>query len=151
MTDQTVSRFQIHTRAATGLLALYWCSLFVGTHLPRVPGGGLHVSDKLLHFLAYAGLSCLVAIAFSSRQRRGLRLYLVIFLSLATYGAVDELLQVPIPNRYGDPIDWCADVCGILAGLAVHCVAMYGPGTGKAASTAKPLVAPSVGFARNEG
>ncbi len=101
------------------ILLVYWLALFVSTHIPvpadllRAPG-----SDKIAHFLAYAGLALLFGL-WVRRTPWGSQLHpLAAFLALAAWAALDELLQIPV-NRTADPLDWVADAAGILVGLAV--------------------------------
>ncbi len=100
------------------VLAVYWVALFIGTHVP-VPPDVLQIagSDKTLHFLAYLGLSLLIAVCVRPRGWT----YLWLLLGLAAYGALDELLQIPV-QRTADVVDWLADVAGVAVGLAAYAV-----------------------------
>lgn len=114
------SRVQRPRRWLAFVLGVYWSLLFIGTHIPRpetfIPPG---VSDKLLHFCAFAGLAFLYALCRSQHDERTARSYVTSFAVLAGYAALDEILQmVPFINRNTDFGDWVADVAGILAGLA---------------------------------
>lgn len=95
----------------------YFMALFVGTHIPRVPQGltpGL--SDKHLHFLAYGGLAFLIAARRSCSRRMTWRHYAILWLIIAAYGALDELLQIPV-GRDAEVADWLMDIAGAAAGL----------------------------------
>ena len=99
----------------SGIVLLgYWVALFIATHIPltRMPLPGQ--SDKSAHFLAYAGL----AILFCWWSLHGERKWWSVFLILAAYAVVDELLQYPV-NRHPDVWDALADWVGVLAGIAV--------------------------------
>jgi VanZ family protein len=102
---------------------LYWAALFLGTHLPSqgIPG----VSDKSLHFLAYAGLGFLLAWAVAS-FRPTWRLLVLVLVTTAAYGAFDEITQMLVPSRQADLWDWGADVLGGIAGIACYllCLAL---------------------------
>lgn len=110
-------------RIASLCLSGYWLVLFTGTHLPRItipklPHGN---EDKYLHFIAFAGLSFLLAWAIPTRLEsrwRNLRLagLLAIF-----YGAMDELTQIPV-GRTADWKDFLADVVGALFGLFCYAI-----------------------------
>lgn len=120
------------------VLIVYWVCLFIGTHTPRDSGVDLTVTDKILHFGAYLGLAFLLALAWSLRRPLAARSYAIIAILLAAYGALDELLQIPV-NRTCDPLDWLADVCGVAVGLALFLplgrwldVAQQRPPVGKA-------------------
>lgn len=107
-------------RTATCLAIVAWCALFVVTHLPRTPQvtefRGL---DKAFHFAAFAGLAFLCCWAVSSRRRLTFAAYGWIVGVLAIYAAADELLQIPLPRRNADPLDWLADTAGAACGVAV--------------------------------
>ncbi len=110
-------------RSAYLLLGLYWLLLFAGTHLPRVGISGPRFFDKVLHFSAYLVLAVLTCLCVRWRRQLTLPVYLGIVAVLAAYATIDELLQIPIPQRTGDPWDWLADVLGVLAGAAAFAVA----------------------------
>jgi VanZ family protein len=98
------------------VLAVYWVALFVGTHVPIPPDVvQLAGSDKTLHFVAYMGLSLLIAVCVRPKGWS----YLWVLLGLAAYGAIDELLQIPV-RRTADVADWVADVAGVAAGLGIY-------------------------------
>jgi VanZ family protein len=108
----------VRLRRWLSLLVLgYFIALFVGTHIPRVPQGlppGL--SDKHLHFLAYAGLAFLIAARRSCSHRMTWRHHALLWLIIAGYGAFDELLQIPV-GRDADIADWLMDIAGAALGL----------------------------------
>lgn len=100
------------------LIVLYLTALLVGTHLP--PGnltspGNL---DKLLHFVAYAGLSFLVGVWLSAAERWNWRMIPLAFLGLAILAGLDELTQ-PWAGRIADWYDWYADLLGLLSGFSL--------------------------------
>lgn len=95
------------------LLLAYWTLMCFGTHAPRYGPIGLATVagwDKLVHFVAYAGLALLMRRATVPVPGRGW----AILVLCAAYGAVDELTQ-PLFNRTADPFDWLADTAGVLA------------------------------------
>ncbi len=100
------------------LIVLYLTALLVGTHMP--PGnltspGNL---DKLLHFVAYAGLSFLVGVWLSAMERWNWRTILLAFLGLAVLAGLDELTQ-PWAGRIADWYDWHADLLGLMTGFSL--------------------------------
>jgi VanZ family protein len=102
---------------ATAALAIYWCALFIATHVPKLPRVGAPVNtDKVAHFLGYTLLSFLAAAALLrwrwSRGAAGKILAVVIL-----YGVVDELLQKAIPGRSADLWDWLCDCAGAVVGM----------------------------------
>ncbi len=107
-------------------LVIYWTALFIGTHMPPKASFVLvHGLDKVLHFLAYAGLAFVGA---SYWQIAGGYLRAVHFrflwIGLAIFGAVDELLQIPV-GRDGNIYDWFADIAGVLMGIFIFMVARF--------------------------
>jgi VanZ family protein len=108
----------VRIRRWLSLLVLgYFIALFVGTHIPRVPQGltpGL--SDKHLHFLAYGGLALLIAARSSFSRRMTWRHHALLWLIIAGYGALDELLQIPV-GRDAEVADWLMDIAGAATGL----------------------------------
>jgi VanZ family protein len=128
-------------RAGLMLLALYWTTLFVATHLPRIriPGGA---SDKLAHFMAFAGLAFLMAWCLSS-WRPSWRAILTILAVVVAYAALDETTQMLVPTRQTDVVDWMADVMGGLAGLLAYAATLALAKTVWGAGPQTPTVAPS--------
>jgi VanZ family protein len=101
-----------------------WAGLFVLTHIPipkRVPP--IHVSDKLMHCVAYFVLAMLGGRAALKRGRRLTWKWIAAWTGIyALYGAVDEGLQ-PLVNRNGDVFDWLFDLLGV--GMAMAILALY--------------------------
>jgi len=116
----------------------YWAVLFVVMHVPVperiVPT--LHVSDKVIHFLAYLVLTIVGGIAVCVRGRRdgvgqgssgagaagsagravACRRLLALWAGVyVAYAAVDEWLQQFV-NRTTSLTDWYADVAGVATG-----------------------------------
>lgn len=104
-------------------LAVYWISLFCGTHIPRLPlPSHFNLIDKVCHFAAFAVLALLATLACATRRRdagvldwRTLRNLLLV---IAAYGAFDEMTQ-PLVGRSRELLDWLADVMGALVGTAI--------------------------------
>ena len=88
--------------------AAYWSLIFVLTHIPIDVPGALHQLDKLQHLAAFFGLAVLLC-------------------AVGTYGALDELTQALVPNRYPSVLDWFADFAGAAlgAGFAFGWVAFW--------------------------
>jgi VanZ family protein len=98
------------------LLGGFWAGMFIGTHLPKVPGGLENISDKTLHATAFAGLSVLLTWATYRKNLAARRHWGLVLAIIAVYGAIDELLQIPV-GRHCDFNDWLADMVGAIAGL----------------------------------
>lgn len=115
-------------RSAWALLIMslalgYWLAIFTATHLPAraLPHSG--GNDKLQHAAAFAGLAILLCLAASMLGRSGSRVFLVILLLGAIYGAFDEVTQHFIPGRTADFWDWLADFAGLLLGIGLFQIA----------------------------
>ena len=108
------------SRLATTITAVYWIALVAGTHLPKLPTVTPPYSDKIAHFVAFAGLAFLLSWAWATRRKffpKGI----VFAFSVATlYGVIDELTQMPIPGRYGQWSDLLADTIGAALGTCLY-------------------------------
>lgn len=105
-------------RRLRNVLTLYWLAMFIGSHVKlRDAVHVFHIRDKVLHFVAYAGLAFLAA--WYQRFRKGSVGWLdlgAILTLVASYGVLDEITQIPV-GRTADPLDWLADAAGAVAGL----------------------------------
>jgi VanZ family protein len=104
-------------RITVGLLVLYWTALFLGTHLPV--RGMSKANDKWLHFLAFSGLSFLLAWAIAAFRPTWRSLAVVLMIAVV-YGAMDEATQMLVPQRTADIWDWVANLVGGVAGVACY-------------------------------
>ena len=107
-----------------GMLTLYWAALFLGTHRQPGPSGVFDTYaaafDKLLHFLAYAGLAWLLAWACQLRPTGGnWRRTIGLWLLVVAYGALDETTQLLV-GRSCHLYDWLADVAGATVGMWIY-------------------------------
>lgn len=103
--------------ASIGLL-IYWIALATGTHVPSYMVGPAAYNDKVAHFLGYAGLAFLMGFAWATHRGFHRRHAVMIWCAAIVYGAIDELLQIPVPGRTGEIGDWIADGLGSLLGIA---------------------------------
>jgi VanZ family protein len=106
-------------RWAVLLVSIYWFFLFIGTHIPtgeliRKIGS----QDKLLHALAFSGLSFLLAWAIPTKKNRSHNV-IAAGLICGVYAGVDELLQIPV-GRTADWHDFYADLLGVVMGLSTY-------------------------------
>lgn len=69
-------------------------------------------NDKVMHLLVFLALTLSFYQAFS-------RPFWQAFGLLALYGALIEVAQATFTSRMGDPLDWVADVAGIVLAAAV--------------------------------
>ncbi len=86
------------------LVAITALSLHPLENLPEAPG-----SDKTHHFIAYA------ALAFPAALRKP-KHWQSILISFALYGGLIELAQ-PHVNRYGEWMDFAANISGPFIGM----------------------------------
>ena len=83
---------------------------------PPIPDLGFNFQDKVLHLIAYffLGISIIMAIIANLKNFTYNKLFLIIFLIGAIYGASDEIHQYFVPGRDCSIWDWVADCIGIL-------------------------------------
>lgn len=101
------------------VLAAYWVTLFIATHIPlsALPGD-TPSADKLAHLLGYGGLGLLLGLWAALRTSLSVPVLLLLWGLLAAYGAADEWLQQFV-NRTTDFNDWVADVIGATIGIGI--------------------------------
>jgi VanZ family protein len=93
------------------------CLVSVGSLLPgSSPPIQLlsHVSDKLLHFLAYVVLGLFPVLWAQSR-----RTAIAVLLSMVALGLALECGQLFVPGRSFELADWAADGAGVLCGALI--------------------------------
>jgi len=115
------ARLTAFRRITIGLLAVYWVTLFVSTHVPIRGMGGSN--DKLLHIAAFAGLAFLLAWSVA-KLRPTWRAALTVLAIAVAYGALDESTQMLVPRRKADVWDWVANVVGSVLGLLGYLVCL---------------------------
>jgi VanZ family protein len=102
-------------RLAILVLAIYWISIFTGTHLPEGLDFSPKIHDKSKHFAAFFGLAMLLCYVTNSSNY--FKRFGTIALVCLIYAAVDEISQGMVPGRVADFYDFIAD--GIGVGLAI--------------------------------
>ena len=95
-------------------------AIFIGTSIPDSGNTRKSGSDKVQHFLAYAGLAILARRSWrlngtSAQPRLGLSK--ATLFTAGGWAIFDELHQILIPTRDFELLDLAADALGILAGL----------------------------------
>ena len=102
-------------RIILAALVLYWGFALTMTHMPHPPPIGPHVSDKMIHFLAYGLLSGLLFLAMWMSRPNMKWLPAVVLGIIMAYAAFDELTQ-PFFHRDCEFGDWLADsAAGVVA------------------------------------
>jgi len=97
---------------------IFWltiCAVSILSVIPNPESVTGDMNDKINHVLAFSVLSLLALQGFKTRVR-------IIVTGLAAYGILIELIQFWIPSRSCSFLDFCADFCGIGAGLCVNAV-----------------------------
>ena len=102
---QFINRYWIQLSLVM-LLAITALSLHPLDNLPEAPG-----SDKTHHLIAYA------ALAYPASLRKPKRWQAIITI-FALYSGLIELLQ-PHVNRYGEWMDFLANISGLIIGIAL--------------------------------
>lgn len=102
-------------------LILYWLLIFVGTSLPSDNFSNvLEIGDKFKHFIAYFVLAILLGLNLHFQEKwRNISLKYITYTLIVciTYGALDELHQMIVPNRSAEFLDWLADLFGSTTGV----------------------------------
>lgn len=105
-------------RLLVGVLVCYWLAAFAATHVPVPRGVELPKnSDKVAHFVIYAGLAYLLGLCLWAAGHLRPQKYLLIIAITLVYAVADELLQIPV-NRQADFADGTADLIGAIIGIA---------------------------------
>jgi VanZ family protein len=88
---------------------------------PPIPAVDLPHFDKVLHTIEYAGLGVLLcrALSMGGRWLSPGGAFIGALLLGALYGASDELHQMFVPFRTGDPFDFLADCFGTALGAGI--------------------------------
>jgi len=104
-------------RVASILLLVYWLGLATSTHVPGYVLRHAKFNDKVAHFTGYFGLAFLACFAWATHRPFHWRTAFALWGAILVYGAIDELLQIPVPGRTGEVADWIADAFGALLGI----------------------------------
>ena len=99
------------------VLIIFWVSTRPDIH---TPGPKFSVQDKLEHLAEYLVLGGLLFMGIGWMVSRVKLATFAFLLALgASIGALDEMVQSYIPGRAMDVFDWCADVVGVGASVAL--------------------------------
>ena len=106
-------------RLLAGACAGTWSAAFWTSHIPvgRLPSK--MPPDAVLHFSGFLVLAGAFAATLDAYGARRQRRWLIVFLTMSVYAALDEMTQ-PIVNRSCDVRDWLADVAGALAAVLLY-------------------------------
>lgn len=100
---------------SVGYLGLLW----IGTHLPGNSAPQVGHFDKVMHAGAYFGLAILVMTTCVQFLRPSLMTIFAVIGVLLVLAVGDELLQIPVPGRNADVLDFFADMAGIISGVVL--------------------------------
>lgn len=103
-----------YRRAILIACVVAWLAEVVATHIPAPRAPHLHVSDKVVHTVAYfllGGLFWLTLLAYGMRRWKRT---LYVLVTLAVYAALDELTQELVTGRHAAVGDWLADMIGLV-------------------------------------
>lgn len=101
-------------------LTLYWIFLFIATTVSVETLPTPRVSDKLLHFAAFAVLVVLLDLTARIQSKNPWiksNHFIFTYVLIMIYGAFDEIHQYFIPGRSADYMDWIADMAGAATGV----------------------------------
>ena len=77
--------------------------------------------DKIVHFILYAGLSFILLLDFNNlkiKKSKNLNIFVPIIIAVI-YGGLIELIQILIPGRSGELLDFVFDIGGALTGMLI--------------------------------
>jgi VanZ family protein len=104
-------------------LIIYCVAIYIQSDLPsseRLPI--FQFSDKVLHFLAYAGMGVLFYRAYQTlRVKDNLRMLMLLSaVSASLYGISDEIHQYYVPFRDASILDVVANILGAFCGVYLY-------------------------------
>jgi VanZ family protein len=121
MSEPTPLRRRVHVLFQVAVVG-YWLAMFCATHVPRVEVvKQIPATDKELHFSGYFVLGLLLPFWRLPVPPMTVQRMLRVWCVVALYGAIDELLQVPV-GRSCEVLDWCADAIGAAGGVIVAAI-----------------------------
>jgi VanZ family protein len=106
---------------AWGVAIVFFSVAPPGWILGAVPRSGWSFASSAGHVFEFGLFALLVWLALPARQSVARRVAVSAGVSLA-FGLAIELIQLPIPYRSFDLLDWAADAAGIAVVLAVFSV-----------------------------
>lgn len=107
-------------------LVLYWLTLLILTSLPSEHITDIFtLSDKLKHFFGYLVLATLLSLNLKFQEKWlhiANKYFLYAFTICITYGILDEIHQMFVPNRSAEFYDWVADMLGSFSGAILSVI-----------------------------
>lgn len=105
------------------IAAVYWCFIFTGTHLPKIPASVPRINDKVMHFTAFYVLATILCYCTTSEKL--VRRFGTIVAVCLLYGLLDEWTQSFVRGRTTDLYDFAADACGTISAVAIYMSGRY--------------------------
>lgn len=107
------NRINAHTPWITLMVLVTIESSLEGFRLPLL---GLHIEDKIVHFIIFGILGWLLIRGFTMESKTWIRqnAYRLAFFTGFLFGVSDELHQLMVPGRSSSVWDLLADTLGIL-------------------------------------
>jgi len=104
-------------------LIIYCLVIYIQSGLPSIEHiPSFEFSDKVMHFLAYAGMGVLFYRAYQTlRFKENLRLLILLSIfSASLYGISDEIHQYFVPYRDASIFDVIANILGAICGVYLY-------------------------------
>jgi|SRR5947207_394319 len=96
------------------ITAIYWCVMFILTHVPGEHLPDVRINDKIEHLLAYGGLGGILFLSIWASRPQWQQIGALVLAIGMAYGAIDEWLQaIPFIHRDCSLLDWFADTTGL--------------------------------------
>jgi VanZ family protein len=76
--------------------------------------------DKLAHYILYTFLSFILLLDFNGKKNSSIsKIILLLSIGIA-YGGLMEIIQIFVPGRSGDVIDFLFDTAGVITGMLFY-------------------------------
>ncbi len=112
-----VKKFLQYWKSVGVILGILFLSLVPFSTFKGVPSFTLE--DKIVHFLMYFGLTCILIFDYYRHKNRKSQTYLILIclVSPTLFGGIVEIIQgVFCDTRSAEWLDWLSDITGVVAG-----------------------------------